>query len=459
MHLEKVTTRSSEAAVAGWISSNDATLFTTVVVVAAAIFLHSRLSQGAKANAALAAEKTQLAETLSARTDELAGLGDVLRQTSERLHLTQEDRDKLRQQLAEKLDQIARLNARLDQLLAEHGDLQRQSAATAAERDAAASASAGLRERLDALSAELEQKLAAMESLAQERDRLEQQANELDAIVAGLREKLRQLDVQVAESAAQAAARADQSQRQVSDLEARLAASAQQAADYLAQLKKAQQLAESLELQKQQLHQAMTAADAEHQRQLLEEGRNNRELVGLRGPLKRVAVVIDASGSMRQLGAQGGRDRWADAQAVAAKWLQHLNVEHCVLVVFSSDVRTFPADGTLVDLRGEAGKARREALLAELRAVVPGGWTNTLDALRKAYAYDVDTILLLSDGAPSRADTGLFDPNMADQIYQLCRAHRDIPINTIGLGDYFDDAMATFLRTVAELTGGTFRGQ
>ena len=52
-----------------------------------------------------------------------------------------------------------------------------------------------------------------------------------------------------------------------------------------------------------------------------------------------------------------------------------------------------------------------------------------------------------------------FDPQIAEQIYQLCGEHTDIPINTVGLGDYFDRDMGTFLRNLARLTGGTFRGR
>ncbi|MCC6491784.1 MAG: VWA domain-containing protein, partial [Pirellulales bacterium] len=439
-----------------------------------------KLTQGARENTALAAEKTQLVENLAARTDELAGLGDVLRQTSERLNLTQEDRDKLRQQLADKLAQIAQLNSKLDLLLKQQGQLKSQSqslaaanadleakrlqvegqrAAAAAQRDSLAETNQTLGERLEALSAQLEEKLAALDSLTRDREQLQKQSRELDALVAALRAKLQEAGIQLAAADQASAAKLAESKRTSDELQSRLAASAQQAADYLAQLKRAEELAAGLQQQNQRLQQAMTAADQQHQRQLLEEGRNNRELVGLRGPLKRVALVIDASGSMRQSGAAGAADRWADAQAIAAKWLRHLNVEECVLIVFSSSVRTFPADGALVDLRGESGRDRREALLKQLQLVAPGGSTNTLDALRKAYAYDVDTILLFSDGAPSRADTGVFDPAMAREIYQLCRQHQNVPVNTVGLGNYFDAALATFLQTVAEITGGTFRGQ
>ena len=94
-----------------------------------------------------------------------------------------------------------------------------------------------------------------------------------------------------------------------------------------------------------------------------------------------------------------------------------------------------------------------------MKAVSPGGWTNTYDALRKAYQYDVDSVLLFSDGAPSQSTTGVFDPAAAQQIYDLCRAHPNIPIHTIGLGNYFDQNASTFLMSLAKSTNGTFRGK
>jgi hypothetical protein len=130
-----------------------------------------------------------------------------------------------------------------------------------------------------------------------------------------------------------------------------------------------------------------------------------------------------------------------------------------VLIVYSTEVRTFPADGSLTDLRGEAGAAKRDLLLQQLQSIAPGGWTDTLLALQKAYEYDVDTILLLSDGAPSKVASGAYQDPLAQQVYQLCREHAEIPINTIGLGNYFDQEMSTFLRTVASITGGEFRGE
>src|SRR4029453_6611858 len=102
MHLEKATSRSGHAALAGWISSNDVTLFTTVLVLAIAMFLHARLSQGAKENVQISKEKASLAARLETTSGERDEFNRLLTQTRGSLKLTQEERDQLQQQLLEK---------------------------------------------------------------------------------------------------------------------------------------------------------------------------------------------------------------------------------------------------------------------------------------------------------------------------------------------------------------------
>jgi hypothetical protein len=473
MHLEKVTSRSGQSTVAGWISSNDATLFTTVLVMAIAMFLHARMTKGAKENAQITNEKATLAEQLASMEGELDSSKDLLDKTRKSLNLTQEERDQLRQQLVDRLAAVAALNAKLDALLKDKGELESQQrtliaakeslskertdllaqqATLVGDRDSLKNTNVKLSERLDLIASQLAEKLTALEQAEKERERLKKQADELDAIVAGLKQRLEKLNIDLADTRAQ-------SQAKVQELESQLAKSDKSAEDYLAKLKRATELFEGLKVEKRELEQRLTKADLERHAALIEEGRNNRELVGLTGRLERVAILFDASGSMRQASASGVGDRWAEAQQMAAKWLQHLNVQQCVLIVFSSTVRTIPEDGSLVDLRGEGGKARRDLLLRHLKAVSPDGATNTYDALRKAYEYDVDAILLFSDGAPSLSTTGAFDPAVAGQIYDLCRANPSVPIHTIGLGNYFDDNASTFLISLAKITNGTFRGQ
>jgi hypothetical protein len=457
MHLERVTTRSSEAGVAGWIASNDVTLFTMVLVMVIAIFMHSRVNFGLREQQRLADEKTAVTATLASTASELDDARDLLDRTSDSLSLTQQERDQLQQQLVEKLAALAELNARLELLTAEKGELARQRESLVSEKDALAaqkravesdlrsetSASATLRTRLDVLTTQLAAKVAALEEIEQQRDELKRQAAELKSIVAALKARVEEmnLDLAAAKSAADASA---------ADLEAQVDAG-QQRAD-------ATEMLESLKLEKQRLEGQLNESERRRQAQLLAEAENNRELIGLKGPLRKVAILFDASGSMRQRDAGGG-DRWSEAQEIAATWMKHLNVQECVVIVFSTEVRAIPDDGTLADLRGDAGPARREQLLRQLQSVEPGGWTDTLAAFQKAYEYDVDTILLLSDGAPSKVATGAFQESLAQEIYALCREHADIPVNAIGLGNYFDQEMSMFLRTVANLTGGSFRGE
>jgi hypothetical protein len=465
LHLEKVTTRSSEAALAGWISSNDVTLFTTVLVLVMAIFLHTRVGKSMKDYFALTEANTTLASNLEATAKERDASRQMLDQTRKSLDEANRQREQLQQQLAEKLSAISRLDAKLNVLLGEKGELesQRQSLIEAkqsltTDRDALKTAKADLSKQLGLIASQLEEKITALEQVEDERERLKKQADELDAVVAGLKSRMKDLGVDLTKMKADAVAASAQSQAKVQDLETRLAERDKLAGDYLARLKRATEAFQGLQAEKLKLQQKLSETERRRQAELIQEGQNNRVLVGLTGRLDRVAILLDASGSMKQTTSSGG-DRWAESQKIAATWLQHLNVQHCVLIVFSSDVRTFPEDGTLADLRGDVGKARRTALLQHVKALAPGGTTNTLDAIRKAYDYNVDAILLFSDGAPSKSDSGIFDAVVANQVYDLCREHASIPVHTIGLGNYFDENASTFLRTVATMTGGTFRGQ
>jgi hypothetical protein len=480
MQLEKVTSRSGHDALAGWISSNDVTLFTTVLVLAIALFLHTSLSRRAKEKVELSEANVVLSERLTATASDRDASIKLLDETREALNLTQEQRDQLQKQLVEQLADIARLNAKLDALLAEKGDLesQRQAlmetqealskeksqliaqhAALTENRDSLKTTNADLLQQLNSIADQLAAKVAALEQAEAQRDRLKKQADELDAIVATLKQRMEKLNIELEQTRSAATETLSESQTEVQKLQSELASRDKTVEEYLAKLKRAAELFQGLRAEKEQLKQQLSAAELQRQAQLIEEGRNNRELVGLSGRLERVAVLFDASGSMRQAATSGGGDRWAEAQQIAGTWLKHLNVQHCVLIVYSSQIHTFPQDGKLADLRGPGGAAKREELLQRVKSVNPSGWTNTHDALRKAYEYNIDAILLFSDGAPTETDSGVFDPAVAQKIYALCRTRSNIPIHTIGLGNYFDQNASTFLQSVAKITGGTFRGR
>jgi hypothetical protein len=180
----------------------------------------------------------------------------------------------------------------------------------------------------------------------------------------------------------------------------------------------------------------------------------HRELVGLRGRLQRVVLVVDRSKSMAS-----GR-RWEETIGTIRTWITHLAFDEAAVVLFNDTTTAYPAHGMFLVLSGSAGGSNRAALLRQLDAVVPSGTTNTLAALQRAYAYQrVDTIILFTDGSPDRNARG-FDRAMANEIYALAQRHgREIPINTVGLGKYFDPQFGEFLRRLPDLTGGTFIGR
>jgi hypothetical protein len=178
------------------------------------------------------------------------------------------------------------------------------------------------------------------------------------------------------------------------------------------------------------------------------------ELIGLKGKMRRVVILFDSSASMNE------RGRWADARSVVDTWLEHLSVDQCALVVFGKDIEIFPRDGSLLEMQGDIGAKNRTDLIGFLKDKKPEGGTNTLKALERAYKYPgVDTIVLLTDGAPNNGNSVGFDLKSAKDIYKLCGLHKDIPINAVGLGDYFKGDLSTFLLNIAQLTNGTFLGR
>jgi hypothetical protein len=284
---------------------------------------------------------------------------------------------------------------------------------------------------------------------------------ELKRLLAQALERNKQVTASSAEDVQSAVARAEQASVQAKEATAK-------ADDYLDRLRRAAALFKDmdenkkllqLEIQalKTQLANALDDLKATEQQLVQQRTREktiNRELVGLRGELQRVAILFDSSGSMSQSG------RWEEVQHIAATWLDHLEVDECVLIVFASNATAFPADGSMIRVSGPEGDENRAKLMTHLQSVQPEGWTNTLAAMKMAYSYEgLDTIILFSDGAPTYANTGKFHAQSAEQIYALCRQHEDIPVNAIGLGNYFDQELSTFLRTVASLTGGTFVGR
>jgi len=182
----------------------------------------------------------------------------------------------------------------------------------------------------------------------------------------------------------------------------------------------------------------------------------NREMIGLRGDLIRTAIIIDSSGSMKG-------QRWDDAVNVMAIWLDKLPVQEAVLIVYSSKSIAEPDDDqSFIRLDGPDGEANRKKLIDRLRGTTPGGGTFTRGALERAFnrkGKEIDSIILFTDGAPNTGLEAHFVPAEAEKIYALIGEHKNIPINAIGVGQYFDKDLSGFLLKVGRLSGGTFMGR
>jgi septal ring factor EnvC (AmiA/AmiB activator) len=479
MQLEK--SHSGEAGLIGWISSNDVTLLTMVLVVVIALFLHVTVIKGRIQNKQMQEELTQTESDLETREQELYQTTGQLQQTEGKLDDVSARREVLDDYVVDVLRRIDaitadknRMEAKLkddlkttrETLTAELNSTQgalRSERLTTADltkaRDILAQDTATLKQKLAALVASLEEKVEALGDAKQQRDRLKEQADTLDTIVAQLQNKLNLADDDMEKLKAAHAQQLALARTQMGNLQETADSEKARAEDYLTRLRNAADWFKKLQSEKNGLQTEVTDLEQRYEQQVAREAIVSRQLVGVQGTMRRVAFLFDASGSMKDRGT-GTDDRWREAQKIATTWLAHLDVDECVLIVFSSNVITVPTDGSFIRVSGPEGEANRSRLMAQLNSVEPRGRTNTLAAFQKAYEYEgLDTIILFSDGAPSNSNSGQFDAYMAQEIYALCGKHTDIPVNAIGLGNYFDQNMATFLRNVARITGGTFRGR
>lgn len=192
--------------------------------------------------------------------------------------------------------------------------------------------------------------------------------------------------------------------------------------------------------------------------QIAESGRKkiNRELIGLKGELNRTAILIDASGSM-------AGQRWLDAVNVMEVWLEQLPVQKAVLIVFNQTCTSLPEDNkTYFNLAGNEGVANRKRMIDLLRNNEPVGGTFTRGALELAYSREgelIDSIILFTDGAPNTGRESKIVAVEADAIYRLIETKTDIPINAIGIGNYFEPSLSEFLLKISQISKGTFIGR
>jgi Mg-chelatase subunit ChlD len=201
-----------------------------------------------------------------------------------------------------------------------------------------------------------------------------------------------------------------------------------------------------------ELEASKKATDVAFAARTRQEKRVRHELLGLKGKMSRVAVILDSSQSMER------GNRWVLARTLVQEWIECLDMDSCVVIVYHNKVFRRPAQGVFnFTTEREASVSQIHDFLAERK---PGGKTDTLQALEMAYLIpNLDTVILFTDGSPNVDDKPGSDKEQIEKIYTLCRAHPDIPINAIGIGDYFARDLSTFLLKVAEITHGTFIGR
>lgn len=191
----------------------------------------------------------------------------------------------------------------------------------------------------------------------------------------------------------------------------------------------------------------------------IERRANNPTVVtfyGLEVVSERVTFVLDVSGSMSASAGAGSRTRAGGppsggptridvAKTELVRALGGLSEGTLFnLVFFNSGVAPWK-DGLVA-----AGEKAMESALQFTRIQEASGGTNLFDALMLAFEEErVDTIYLLSDGAPSAGR--VTDPDaILERIHLLNRA-RMIQINTISIGQ-----KSPFMRRLAEENGGSY---
>lgn len=156
---------------------------------------------------------------------------------------------------------------------------------------------------------------------------------------------------------------------------------------------------------------------------------------------KRIIFCLDISGSMSAR--SGAETRLEQAKKELARVLSALGKDVQVNLIFF-DNRIEPWEAKLVPLKTNLARA-----LEKVKSLQPRGGTNIYDTLEKAFEDpSVDTIFLLSDGAPG---SGKFvaTEDILREVKRMNRA-RQIVIHTVSLGE------SAFLKELAAQNGGQY---
>lgn len=194
-------------------------------------------------------------------------------------------------------------------------------------------------------------------------------------------------------------------------------------------------------------------------------GASKTGFFGIETSSKRLCYVIDISGSMNEKVTKESKESRAEqAKAELIRSIRAMeDGSWFALVLFSSEVQPWKTEMTLAD------DASRKAAVAFVEQAAVAGATNTYGALELAFTLGepskakptdpyadakLDTIILLSDGKPTRGHTVVTDEIRA--AVRDWNKRRHVTVHTIAFGN---DADFKFLEGLAQDTGGAFVSQ
>lgn len=208
-----------------------------------------------------------------------------------------------------------------------------------------------------------------------------------------------------------------------------------------------------LDAQNQQLQSKNSKLDAQNQ-QIAKENKILKKqientvkfsLLGITTKAKSFVIVVDMSGSMKKY--------TKIMEKTAARILEPFDDKNTVQIIgYSGSVGTLPwqTPNNILPMN-TSNKDQANNFIRTLSSQFGGG-TPTNDALEKALEYNVEAILLLTDGAPN-GDSA----NIINNITSLNNMVKEI--HTIAIGEYHREIeLVNFLQELAKQNRGDFVG-